>query len=114
MAGYDLIRRIDQRTQDLDKALNESVTHGLARAKAQREYRIALAEKILEERDKGTPATICSDVCRGDRRIADLCFARDTEDVLYQASLDAINIIKLNIKTLDAQIEREWGRAARN
>jgi hypothetical protein len=75
------------------------------------DYRIALAEKILIERDKGTPVTIISDVCRGDRKIARLKFERDVAEVVYKSALEAINILKLQVKVLDEQIGREWHRA---
>ena len=66
---------------------------------------------ILLERDKGTPVTIISDVCRGDRTIAGLKFNRDVADVVYKSALEAVNGYKLQIRILDAQIEREWGHA---
>ena len=114
MAGYDLINEIGQKSRMLDTAVKELGTRGRAYAQAEHDYRVALAEKTLLERDKGTPATICSDVCRGDRRIAKLRLERDIAEVVYRSALEAINAIKLQIKILDAQIEREWGRASRN
>lgn len=114
MAGYDLINEIGQKSKMLDAAIRELGTRGRAYAKAEHDYRVALAEKTLIERDKGTPATICSDVCRGDRKIAKLRFERDVAEVVYRSALEAINATKLQIKILDAQVEREWGRASSN
>ena len=114
MAGYDLINEIRQKSKMLDTAIREIGTRGRAYAQAEHDYRVALAEKTLIERDKGTPATICSDVCRGDRKIAKLRFERDVAEVVYRSALEAINATKLQIKILDAQVEREWGRASSN
>lgn len=114
MAGYDLINEIGQKSKMLDAAIRELGTRGRAYAQAEHDYRVALAEKTLLERDKGMPATICSDVCRGDRKIAKLRFERDVAEVVYRSALEAINATKLQIKILDAQIEREWGRASSN
>lgn len=114
MAGYDLINEIGQKSRMLDTAVKELGTRGRAYAQAEHDYRVALAEKTLLERDKGTPATICSDVCRGDRKIAKLRFERDVAEVVYRSALEAINATKLQIKILDAQVEREWGRASSN
>ena len=114
MAGYDLINEIGQKSKMLDAAIRELETRGRAYAQAEHDYRVALAEKTLIERDKGTPATICSDVCRGDRKIAKLRFERDVAEVVYRSALEAINATKLQIKILDAQVEREWGRASSN
>lgn len=114
MAGYDLINEIGQKSKMLETAVKELGTRGRAYAQAEHDYRVALAEKTLLERDKGTPATICSDVCRGDRKIAKLRFERDVAEVVYRSALEAINATKLQIKILDAQVEREWGRASSN
>ena len=114
MAGYDLINEIGQKSKMLDAAIRELGTRGRAYALAEHDYRVALAEKTLTERDKGTPATICSDVCRGDRKIAKLRFERDVAEVVYKSAQEAIQGIKLQIRILDAQIEREWGRASSN
>lgn len=114
MAGYDLINEIGQKSKMLDAAIRELGTRGKAYAQAEHDYRIALAEKTLEERDKGTPATVCSDICRGDRKIAKLRFERDVAEVVYKSAMEAIQGIKLQIRILDAQIEREWGHAQRD
>ena len=60
----------------LDTAIRELGARGKAYAQAEHDYRVALAEKTLSERDKGAPVTVCSDICRGDWKIAKLCFER--------------------------------------
>lgn len=108
----ELINEIGQKSKLLDAAVRELGIRGRAYAQAEQDYRIALAEKIISERDKGTPATICSDICRGDRRIAKLRFERDVAEVVYKSAMESINSLKLQIRILDNQIEREWGRAS--
>lgn len=110
MSGQDLYTELQQNQHYLTVALNELKKRGSANAQAEHDYRIALAEKILEERDKGTPVTIISDVCRGDRKIAKAKFERDVARTLYETALEAINVYKLKIKVLENQVEREWGR----
>ena len=110
----DLIEEIRQKSKQLDEVVRKFPASGRAFAQAQQDYRIALARRILEEREKGTPVTIISDICRGDREIAKLRFERDCAEVIYKAALEAINTIKLQIRILDAQIEREWGHASRD
>lgn len=110
----ELINEIWQKKRLLDSAICEIGTRGKALAQAELEYRVALSQKMLEEREKGTPVTIISDICRGDHKIAKLRFERDVADVVYKAAAEAINSYKLQIRILDAQIEREWGHAARD
>lgn len=95
----------------LDAAIKELRSRGSAYAQAEQDYRVELAKCILLEREKGTPVTIISDVCRGDRTIAGLKFNRDVADVVYKSALEAVNVYKLQIRILDEQIEREWGHA---
>ena len=68
----------------------------------------ALRIAILEERAKGTPVTIISDLCRGRADIAEKKQLRDCAEALYKASSEAIMALKLRIKTVDADIQRTW------
>lgn len=107
----NLMDELWQKFKMLDAAIKELRSRGSAYAQAERDYRVELAKVILLERDKGTPVTIISDVCRGDRSIAELKFNRDVAEVVYKSALEAVNGYKLQIRILDAQIEREWGHA---
>ena len=107
----DLINEIGQKSRLLDKAIRELGLRGRTFAQAEHDSRVALAQRILQERDKGTPVTIIADVCRGVPDIAKLKFERDVAETVYRSALEAINGYKLQIKILDAQVEREWSRA---
>lgn len=109
-SGQDLMIEMQGRITMLDAALQQLGNRGRAYAQAERDYRTALAKKILTERDKGTPVTIISDVCRGDREIAGLKFNRDVCETAYDAAKEACNVYKIEIRTLDEQIAREWGK----
>ena len=108
MSGQDLYIELSAKVNMLDKALQQLGVRGRAYAKAEQDYRIALAQKMLTERESGTPVTIISDICRGDRQIAGLKFERDVAEVSYKAGLEACNVYKLQIRTLEGQIEREY------
>ena len=104
----DLISEIGTKSAMLDTAVKQLGIRGKAYAQAERDYKVALAQKIILEREKGTPVTIISDICKGDIEIARLRFERDCAEVVYKSALEAIQSIKLQIRILDAQIEREW------
>lgn len=108
MSGQDLMLDLQGKVQLLDKALQQLGKRGRDYAEAEREYRVALAKKIAAERDKGTPVTIISDVCRGSQEIANAKFQRDTAEVVYKSALEAINVYKLQLKLLENQIDREF------
>ena len=95
---------------ELEREVDALRRAGCQLAENESEYRQALAIKILNERAKGTPVTIISDVCRGDPDIAELKLLRDSAEVNYKASLEAINVRKLRARVISAQIDREWTR----
>ena len=74
MSGQDLMSELSAKVSLVDSALRQLGARGRERAKAEHDYRVALSKKILIERDKGTPVTVISDLCRGSAEIADLRF----------------------------------------
>lgn len=108
MSGQDLMNDLQGKISLLDKALEQLKHRGKVYADAEQKYRMELSKKILIERDKKTPVTIISDVCRGDNEIAKLKFMRDLAETMYKAALEAINVYKLQIKVLENQIDREY------
>ena len=59
-------------------------------AQKEHDYRIALASKITQLRAEGVPATIMSDLCRGDKNIAKLKLDRDIAKGISDACKQAI------------------------
>lgn len=107
----DLVNEISAKVSLLDAAITQLSKRGKAYAEAEQNYKIELAKKILYERDKGTPVTIISDICRGDPHIAKMRFERDCAEVVYKSAQEAINSYKLQIRLMDAQLTREWNNA---
>lgn len=106
-----MILELGAKTALLDKAVTQLGIRGRNYAQAEHDYKVALSKRILEHRAEGMPVTIISDVCRGEPEIARLRLERDIAEVVYKSALEAINSYKLQIRILDAQVEREWGRA---
>ena len=104
----NLIAEIDLKRKVLEDSITELRKQGDKKAESEANYRQELAKKILFERAKGTPVTIISDICRGDKFIAPLKQQRDIDISLYEALLQKIHASKLEIKILDNQIAREW------
>ena len=108
MSGQDLMQELQEKVQLIDSALQQLGKRGRSYAQAEMDYRQALNQKILMERDKGTPVTIISDVCRGDRAVAKYKFERDVAEVVYKSAMEALNVYKLQLRILENQIEREY------
>ena len=109
--GTDLLNDLSNLLNRINQAINTLAKNGQRKAEAEMNYRIALADKLLIEREKGTQMSIINDVSRGDRAIARLKFDRDTAEVVYDANIEAINAWKLEARLMEGQIQREWGRS---
>lgn len=103
-----LTEELDELTDRLEAELKTCKESGCQYAENEAEYRKALRIAILEERSKGTPVTVISDLCRGREDIAELKQRRDCAEALYKASQEAINVYKLKIRTVDEDIKRTW------
>ena len=106
-----LTEELDELTDKAINAIGSSVSDAMEDVDVKQneaEYRKALRIAILNERQKGTPVTIIGDVCRGQEQIAEAKRRRDCSEAIYKASQEAINVIKLRIRMVDAQITRIW------
>ena len=106
-SGYDLINELGGKIKMLDAMPALIEKRGREKALTECNYRKALRKLILEERSKGTPVTVISDIVRGDEKTADLKFARDVAESLYDAAKEACNVYKIESKILENQIQRE-------
>lgn len=89
----EIAKEIMRVSKRLEKASKEIFGMADTKAEAEREYRKALAKRIMELRAQGLPATICSDVARGE--VADLKFNRDLSDGKFKAAIESLGAIKV-------------------
>lgn len=104
-------QEIQKRSEMLDKAIQELATNGYDLAEKEKKYKTAVSQKALELRANDTPVTLINQIIYGYKEIADLRFDRDVAEVKYNANLEYINVIKLQIRILENQIAREWGNS---
>lgn len=106
----DLWSEIESRMKLLDVALREMSARGQAWAKAESDYRSALAAEELRLKSEGMPATLIKDVSLGSKQVAMLRLDRDCKEALYKAADEAINVYKLQLRVLENQFAREYGQ----
>ena len=104
-------QEIQKKSEMLDKAIQELATNGYDLAEKEKKYKTAVSQKALELRANDTPVTLINQIIYGYKEIADLRFDRDVAEVKYNANLEYINVIKLQIRILENQIAREWGNS---
>lgn len=93
----------------LTKAITEIGSRGRAYAKAYKEYRVLLAQEMLKLKDNGIQITILSDIARGNEQVAEAKEQEIIAEALYKSCLEAINSYKIQIKSLEEQLKREYG-----
>lgn len=105
----DLWTEISEKRKMLDKAIENLASNGYDLAEKERDYKIAINKKALELRAEDMPVTLINTIIYGYEDIADLRFKRDTAEVKYNANNEYINTLKLQIRILENQIQREYG-----
>lgn len=114
MDALDLIAKRNELLQKLADDVKKFAHDGRELAQSEFEYRIALQKLILELRANGTPVTIINDVARGDYDVAKARLSRDIWQSSYDATRESINATKIAIKSVEAEIAREWNESNRN
>ena len=106
----DLFNEIQDLTRKLNQAIELLKKYGKEKAETERDYKIVLRQEALKLRaEKGMPVTLIQQVVYGVPEVADKRFKRDVADAMYQTALENINSIKLQIRILESQLQREWG-----
>lgn len=101
--------------QDLIERLNTSVNllrkFGNELAEAEKDYKITLRQEALILRaEKNMPVTLINQIIYGVPEVADKRFKRDVAETMYQTALENINSLKLQLRILENQLQREWGK----
>lgn len=104
----ELHQELNSKIKELNisvKALRQS---GTEYAEAERQYKIALREECLKLRDAGEAVGLINLTVHGVQHVANLRFTRDVKEAVYKANIEAINSIKLQLRLIENQINREW------
>lgn len=109
--GSDLINELNYKIKQLDVAVGSLRKTGEEYARAYTEYRMELAKELLRLKTEGMPVTIAYDIARGKKEVASLKFKEISNEAIYIANKESINAIKLEIKILEEQINREWSNS---
>lgn len=104
----NLYNELENLIKQLNNSLKQLKVNGTKYAEAEKEYKIAVNKKALELRSQDTPVTLINQVIYGYSDIAQLRFLRDSAEVVYKANQEAINTLKLQIRIIESQLQREW------
>ena len=102
--------------QDLTYRLNQAIKllakYGREFAETERDYKVSLRQEALKLRaEKNMPVTLIQQVVYGVPEVAEKRFKRDVAEAMYQTAQENINSIKLQIRVIENQLNREWTNA---
>ncbi|WP_425756186.1 hypothetical protein ACPW7J_02050 [Ihubacter sp. rT4E-8] len=106
---YELYNELQQKTRDLETSIRILRQNGTAYAQAERDYKILLRQECLKLREDGMAIGMIDKTCYGIPAVAEARYARDVAEAVYKANQEAINSIKLQLRLIESQIQREWG-----
>lgn len=104
----DLMEKLKELSDQLDQSIRMLRNNGNSAAQAEQEYQIAKNQTILKLKSEGFPATLIKEMVKGDPDVCQKMLSRDIAKVMYDTNKEHINIKKLQLRTIEEQIEREW------
>lgn len=104
----ELYDEIQTKQKALDLSIRELRKTGTEFAQSEKDYKILLRAETLRLRDEGMAIGMIDKVCYGIPSVAEARFKRDVAEAVYKANQEAINSIKLQIRILNDQLDREW------
>lgn len=110
----DIYNELQEKCRLLDNSVRSLRKTGSEYAKAYTDYRIALAEELLKLKAEGYAITLATDLAKGTPSVAQLKFEEISKEAIYKANLESINALKLQIKIIQNQIDKEFSNEVNN
>lgn len=105
----DLFNDLQALTNRLNQSIKLLAKYGREFAEAERDYKITLRQEALKLRaEKNMPVTLIQQVVYGVPEVADKRYKRDVAEAMYQTAQENINSIKLQMRVIEGQLNREW------
>ena len=104
----DLYTELQQLTEQLEISIKSLRKTGTAYAQAEKDYKVLLRQECLKLRDEGMAIGMIDKTCYGIPSVAEARFKRDVAEATYKANSEAINSIKLRMRLVENQLQREW------
>ena len=105
----NLFEELQIKIRQLEASVKELRKNGTAYAQAEKDYKILLRQECLKLRYEGMAIGMIDKTCYGILSVAEARFKRDVAQATYQANQEAINSIKLELRLIESQINREYG-----
>lgn len=103
-----MINELNELSKQLTHSGEQLKKYGKELAEAEHDYKVILRQEALKLRADGMAITLIDKVVYGIDEVADARLKRDIAETMYKASQESINTLKLKMRIIDAQINREW------
>ena len=104
----ELFEERELKRKQLETAVEVLKEKGCELAEAERDYKVLLRQEVLKLRDQGVAIGVIDKICYGIPNVAEARLKRDIAKTKYEANQEYINTIKLQIRIIESQLEREW------
>lgn len=104
----DLYNDLQAKLEQLSASLKKLRQTGSEYAKYEKEYKILLRQEVLKLRNEGEAIGVIQLTCYGIPSVAEARFKRDVAEAIYKANQEAINTLKLEIRLIESQLQREY------
>ena len=106
----DLFNDLQMLIDRLNNSVKQLRKYGEELAVSERDYKVTLRQEALKLRqEKNMPVTLINQIIYGIPEVADKRFKRDVADTMYNVALENINSLKLQMRILENQLQREYG-----
>lgn len=109
--GLVLQAELDGQLDENAKAIEDMRSSGRECARAEARYRAAKAAKMLRLKADGFPASMTSDIAKGDQEVSAMFVAWKCAEADAKADQERVMLAKRRVDVLREQISRDWGQA---
>lgn len=108
----DYVNEVLEKSRTLDACIEQLKNYGMKLSTAEKDYKITLRQEALKLRaEENMPVTLINQIIYGVPEVAEKRFKRDVAETMYNTAQEKINTLKLQIRILSSQIDREWGNS---
>ena len=111
--SIELYQELRELERLLDLALKEAVARGRAMTAAEAKYYTVKDLRVRELMEENKAATVINMIIKGEPGVNDALHEYRKSEVEYKNACEAINVYKLRMRIIEAQIEREWTQAGK-
>lgn len=106
----ELFQELRDKSRQLDElyAASEKLLEDYANAEV--DYKRAVARTTLKLKDEGYGVGMIKELCGGEEEVVKANYNRIMTEGRLKINQEGINILKIAVKQLGAQIDREWSK----